>query len=304
MKTLLTIVIPVFNRANVVLRTLDSIAAQTRRPVKIVLVDNNSSDNTLAVLQQWQSRMQGTAMQVDVISETRPGACAARNAGLASADTEWTMFFDSDDVMLPGHLNRVLDAINSAEDADLIGWPIQFVSLDGRRDKVLIFSDRNLTFNNIFQSITGTTRYVARTSLLRRAGGWSEGLGIADDVELGQRMIALSPRVRRLAGAPTVESVESPGSIMTGSTGRMASYLRAAGRIKKSVEPRHAHWVDLQTILIARTWAKDDPEAPIAVQGILDSARGFRKILWWMLDCYTRHGGRGAARLYFPLRNI
>ncbi|MGN0223934.1 MAG: glycosyltransferase family 2 protein, partial [Muribaculaceae bacterium] len=49
----LTIVIPVYNRATIVERTLASVAAQTLRPLSVVLVDNNSTDGTLSVLQRW-----------------------------------------------------------------------------------------------------------------------------------------------------------------------------------------------------------------------------------------------------------
>ena len=47
---LFTIIIPVYNRAKVVQQTLDTVVAQTHRPLQVVLVDNHSEDNTLDVL--------------------------------------------------------------------------------------------------------------------------------------------------------------------------------------------------------------------------------------------------------------
>ena len=122
MKSLITVVIPVRDRAGVVGRTLDSVAAQTLRPFSVVLVDNGSTDGTRAVLDRWQREMSAVGPDVTVISEPRPGACAARNAGLAVVRTPWVMFFDSDDVMLPGHLARAVAVALRNPAASVIGW--------------------------------------------------------------------------------------------------------------------------------------------------------------------------------------
>lgn len=50
----LTIVIPVYNRAGIVGRTLESVQRQTLRPLRVVLVDNNSTDATPEVLRAWK----------------------------------------------------------------------------------------------------------------------------------------------------------------------------------------------------------------------------------------------------------
>ena len=97
----ITIIVPVYNRAHLVGATLDSIAAQTLRPIHLVLVDNNSQDNTLKVLLDFKKRHQSDDFKVTVLQETRRGAAAARNCGLQEATTEWVMFFDSDDIMAP-----------------------------------------------------------------------------------------------------------------------------------------------------------------------------------------------------------
>ncbi|MDE6573922.1 MAG: glycosyltransferase family 2 protein, partial [Muribaculaceae bacterium] len=96
MSARLSIIIPVYNRESIVLRTLESVERQTLRPLKLILVDNGSSDGTLAVLEQWRQEHAAPGFEVEVYSEPVPGACAARNKGLAVADTEFVMFFDSD----------------------------------------------------------------------------------------------------------------------------------------------------------------------------------------------------------------
>ena len=55
----LTVVVPVYNRAKLVSRTLDSIAAQTLRPLDVILVDNASTDASKAVMHKWMAEHNG-----------------------------------------------------------------------------------------------------------------------------------------------------------------------------------------------------------------------------------------------------
>ncbi|MDE6528594.1 MAG: glycosyltransferase family 2 protein, partial [Muribaculaceae bacterium] len=99
--SLITIVVPVYNRAGIVERTLESIRQQSHRPLSVVLVDNNSTDNTPHVLRKWKSEVEAPDMQVTIVDEPVAGAPAARNRGLGLTTTPYVMFFDSDDIMTP-----------------------------------------------------------------------------------------------------------------------------------------------------------------------------------------------------------
>ena len=76
-QALISIIIPVFNRAGIVGRTLDSIAAQTLRPLNIILVDNNSSDNSFDVLNQWEKDNDTDDVETEepVVKETNDDTC-------------------------------------------------------------------------------------------------------------------------------------------------------------------------------------------------------------------------------------
>ena len=86
MKTL-SIIIPVYNRAHVLMRTLDSIAASSRLPEALILVDNGSQDTSLDVCRQWAARHSTDGFRVSVIESSRRGASVARNAGLSLCQT-------------------------------------------------------------------------------------------------------------------------------------------------------------------------------------------------------------------------
>ena len=76
----ITIVIPAYNRAHTLSRTLASIEKQNVAPAKVVLVDNASSDSTLSLIRDWAAKPH--PFEVTVVAEQKRGACAARNRGV------------------------------------------------------------------------------------------------------------------------------------------------------------------------------------------------------------------------------
>ena len=190
---MISVVIPVRNRASIVGRTLDSLAAQTRAPEQIVLVDNASTDGTLQVLHRWAEGRKN----VTVVSEPRPGAAEARNCGLAAATEEYVMFFDSDDTMPPRHIEEICRELERVGRPDIGAFGMERVGLDGsvtRKD----FKGGDLMFNQIFHSILSTQRYVVRRSFIRSVGGWVEQTPVWDDFLLGIVLLSGNPGVREL----------------------------------------------------------------------------------------------------------
>lgn len=299
MKSLITVVIPVRDRAGVVGRTLDSVAAQTLRPFSVVLVDNGSTDGTRAVLDRWQREMADGGPEVTVISEPRPGACAARNAGLAVVRTPWVMFFDSDDVMLPGHLARAVAVALRNPAASVVGWDA--LDLWPGRSKRLRFIPRDALYNNIFHSSFSTIRYMARTDLVRRAGRWTEGLTMYDDCELGVRILSQKPVMVHAGQEITVKIFHDVESITESAhEGRAAKVRTGIDAIRRHLSPRQRPWADFQQLIKLTVWADGDPESPRDAAELLAGQPLPRRLLWRLLLAYVRAGGRGAARIYRP----
>lgn len=302
MKPLLTIVIPVYNRAKVVESTLDSIVAQSHRPLSVVLVDNNSSDNTFSVLNRWKEVNSAQDFMIDVVQEAKPGACAARNAGLGLVKTPWTMFFDSDDIMLPDHVAKVIEIIRAAPDVDVVGNKFTFIKQD-RRTKCIRFINHDTVYNNISHSIFSTLLYCARTEIFKGAGGWDETLSMGDDVELGSRILALNPRIRVIKGAPTVIVKESGDSI-SNSSNRTFALVNALRKIQQRLPDKHKHWIDLQILIQLAAFNKGDASAAKLASDIISTTPARRRWLWKILYRHTLAGHRGAARIYNILRRV
>jgi len=98
MSATVSVIIPTYNRAQKLIRAVDSVLNQTFRDVEIIVVDDGSEDDTRAVLRRW-----GTKITV-IEHRSRRGPSAARNSGIAQASAPLIAFLDSDDYWLPEKL--------------------------------------------------------------------------------------------------------------------------------------------------------------------------------------------------------
>lgn len=117
--TRITVVVPVIDRAITVRPTLDSIAAQTRSPSRLVVVDDGSTDDTPDAVERWIAERR-PPFECEVIRQSHRGASAARNVGLERCGSEgFVAFLDSDDVWPSDFLARAGGRSNRA----LLPWP-------------------------------------------------------------------------------------------------------------------------------------------------------------------------------------
>ena len=215
----LTIVVPVFNRAAIVERTLDSIAAQTLRPLSLIIVDNNSTDGTADVVERWAVSHRSSCFQVTLLNESIPGATAARNRGLEYVKTPVVQFFDSDDVMTPTLCQEVADAFNSNGDLDIVGWDIEIVG-PGKRKSLKHFKlGKNPMRAALVHGVLSTQRYAVRTDLVRLVGGWRQDVKVWNDMELSVRLLLKSPNIGVLDTGSKVTAFYVDNSI-TGNANR------------------------------------------------------------------------------------
>ena len=108
-----SVVIPTWNRAQVVCEAIDS--ALNQGDVEVIVVDDASSDNTTELV----TRIYGDRVRLLRLKDRR-GAGAARNAGVALASGELVGFLDSDDVWLPGKLDAELKVFQQFPEAEAV----------------------------------------------------------------------------------------------------------------------------------------------------------------------------------------
>ena len=112
---LVSIIIPLYNAEKYVDKILPCVLGQTYSALEILLVNDGSTDATLAKCQQYQRQ----DARVRVLSQENGGVSAARNRGLAEAKGEYISFVDADDYLKPDFI-EVLYRAATAEDCDVV----------------------------------------------------------------------------------------------------------------------------------------------------------------------------------------
>jgi glycosyltransferase involved in cell wall biosynthesis len=95
---LVSTIIPVHNRAAMLVEAVNSVLAQTHRPIEIIVVDDGSTDETIRVADDLATLHPN---EIRVIHQQNTGAGLAREAGRRSANGEFIQYLDSDDLLLP-----------------------------------------------------------------------------------------------------------------------------------------------------------------------------------------------------------
>jgi glycosyltransferase involved in cell wall biosynthesis len=103
MKPLVSVIIPTFNRAKTIARTIDSILLQTYDNLEIIIVEDGSKDETMSILGQFNDK------RLTVIChDVNKGVTAAKNTGLNNMHGEWFTILDSDDEIVPEALETMM----------------------------------------------------------------------------------------------------------------------------------------------------------------------------------------------------
>lgn len=98
-----SVIVPVYNVEKYLRECLDSVCGQTLRNIEIICVNDGSTDDSPAILEEYASR----DSRMRIISQENRGLSAARNAGLSVARGKYIYFMDSDDVSPQGALGRM-----------------------------------------------------------------------------------------------------------------------------------------------------------------------------------------------------
>lgn len=109
---MISVIIPVFNNENFIIRALESVLAQTRLPSEIIIVDDYSSDASSTVVRSYLAAKTFPCKIILINNKENLGPGGARNVGVIKASEEWIAFLDADDIWHPRKLELQTDFIS------------------------------------------------------------------------------------------------------------------------------------------------------------------------------------------------
>lgn len=162
-----TVLIPFFNERDYVARTIESLAAQTRRPL-LILIDNGSTDGGAAVAAR---ACRDHGIDHILLTERTPGKVAALGAGLALVRTPYVATCDADTIYPPDYLEQAQRVL---EQPGCVVAGAYFIPPDAGEEDRLSRARTVLSASRLLprQSHTGGAGQAFRTTALRAAGGF------------------------------------------------------------------------------------------------------------------------------------
>jgi len=181
-KPLISIVIPVFNRVNLIKVALHSVYTQSYANWECIIVDDGSSDGTLEVLSHYTKKdSRFSYFQRD---RHPKGAPTCRNIGLEKSKGDYIIFLDSDDYLLEFCLQNRVEYIQEHKDKDFLVFPMGIMKNGNIAKKEIFKDDKHLILFLSANLPWQTMCPIWKRSTLLELNGFSEGYPRFNDPEL------------------------------------------------------------------------------------------------------------------------
>tara|TARA_R110001583_G_scaffold18141_2_gene72584 strand:- start:34199 stop:35143 length:945 start_codon:yes stop_codon:yes gene_type:complete len=202
-----TVVIPLFNKAKHILRTLESVAWQKYPAAEIIIIDDGSTDEGASVVKSANIK------NVRLVQQTNQGVSAARNHGVELASHEYIAFLDADDQWLPLFLDEIARLIVKFPQAQFFGTRYQIVESENNyvdaKIKLENVNPNGVILDDYFNIASqGDLPFTMSSMVIQRAlfdaiGGFPLDEPIGEDQDLFCRValnapIAYSPNIHSL----------------------------------------------------------------------------------------------------------
>ncbi|MDA8263474.1 MAG: glycosyltransferase family A protein [Actinomycetota bacterium] len=196
-------IITCYNNQATIAEAIESALAQSHLPEEVIVVDDGSTDGSLAAIAPFKDR-------VTLIAGRNGGPSAARNRGLEAAGGKWVAFLDGDDAWHTHKLAVQLVALEANPDAIII-------ASDWSRDAAKLAVDTDPGIQRLYASHIAvlnrfqTSSVLALRSAIEHAGGFDPRMDTAEDWDMWLRVAKLGPAV--LVKSPMVFYRDNPNGV-------------------------------------------------------------------------------------------
>ena len=192
MNPLISIVIPTYNRAHLILEALETCVLQSYRPLEIIVVDDGSTDRTVGSVQDWSKGSSHKEVTLKIVKQENKGGNAARNNGIKNATGEFIAFLDSDDLWNTTKLKKQYALISQSDTIGGVYCGLRQVEVES--GKVISDDKRDYTEGFILSQLlvkdvtAPTSAYLIRKKVFDELGGFDETLQARQDWDMWIRL--------------------------------------------------------------------------------------------------------------------
>ena len=185
-------IVPVYNKSQWIEETLKSVANQSYKDWECIIIDDGSTDESLAIIQKFIDLTPGEWI---LIAQSNSGQCIARNRGIEKSVGEYVAFLDGDDTWAANKLDAQVKLLDANKDSSLVICPYRIYREGHERGRlVLHLNNRKMLTNWInlrgFGAGTESTG-MARKSFLVSLGGFDPKLSTSAGLDLTLRLETL-----------------------------------------------------------------------------------------------------------------
>ena len=197
-------IVPTYNNAEYIEGAINSIDAQTHPVGEIIIIDDGSSDDTEALVNNIIKKFNN----IIYIKQDNQGPSSARNRGIAAANGDWLAFLDADDLWTPDKITLQIEALQREPSLKLIAADMNEIDRQGKPIIESVLAKHQLL--DKFQSLGGKAVPNALTALLTKnfiptgtvlvehaslaaAGGFNTNIRFGEDLELWAKIAADNP---------------------------------------------------------------------------------------------------------------
>jgi glycosyltransferase involved in cell wall biosynthesis len=203
---LISIIIPIHNREDVLAETINSVLSQTYSNWECILVDDHSTDKSIEICEKYSS--QDERIKTYQLPDGKRFASAARNYGLEKSSGDFINFLDSDDILLPEKLELQLKEFKINPHFDVVTCQhALLINENGKKTiRTIYFSPEDIWLEAIWiqngfdlQGVLWQTNApLWRRKTIMDLGGFNEKLKYWEDPELNLRAILFGAKIKRL----------------------------------------------------------------------------------------------------------
>ena len=191
---LVSVIIPNYNREDLVLDALYSVYNQDYKPIELIIVDDGSTDSSVQAIRSWIKNQDKADFTCKLIEQKNGGGNVARNKGIANASGDLIAFLDSDDLWDKDKLSKQVAELHSRQGVGAVYCGLRHVAYPSNN----VIEDANRSYPQgellaemlVKDSTAPTSCYLVRKEVFEKVGSFDTSLQARQDWDMWIRISA------------------------------------------------------------------------------------------------------------------